>query len=69
MAMFEQTFVDGEGKTNKGWTVILSFAFQFLLTGILILIPLIYTDVLPQAQYALSPSAHLARPCTASVHG
>jgi protein TonB len=50
MAMFDQTFVDGEGKTHKGWTVILSFAFQFLLTGILILIPLIYTDVLPQAQ-------------------
>jgi PKD repeat protein len=50
MAMFDQTFVDGEGKTHKGWTVVLSFAFQFLLTGILILIPLIYTDVLPQAQ-------------------
>jgi protein TonB len=50
MAMFDQTFVDGEGKTNKGWTVVLSFALQFILTGILILIPLIYTDVLPQAQ-------------------
>ena len=37
MAMFDQTFVDGEGKTHKGWTVVLSFAFQFLLTGILIL--------------------------------
>ena len=23
--MFEQTFVDGPGKTNKGWTVLLSF--------------------------------------------
>ena len=23
--MFDQTFVDGEGKTHKGWTVLLSF--------------------------------------------
>ena len=48
--MFDQTFVDGEGKTHKGWTVILSFGLQFAITGVLILIPLIYTDVLPQAQ-------------------
>jgi protein TonB len=48
--MFEQTFVDGVGKTNKGWTVILSFIFQCMLIGILILIPLIYTDTLPKAQ-------------------
>ena len=25
MGMFEQTFVDGVGKTNKGWTVVVSF--------------------------------------------
>ncbi len=31
MAMFDQTFVDGEGKTNKGWTVVVSFGLQFLL--------------------------------------
>jgi periplasmic protein TonB len=48
--MFEQTFVDGEGTTHKSWTVTLSFLLQFALTGVLILIPLIYTDVLPQAQ-------------------
>ena len=28
--MFEQTFVDGVGKTNKSWTVVLSFAVQFV---------------------------------------
>ena len=50
MAMFEQTFVDGVGKTNKGWTVVVSFGIQFLIVVVLILIPLIYTDVLPQAQ-------------------
>ncbi len=48
--MFEQTFVDGTGKTNKGWTVFLSFALQIIGVGILVLIPLIYTDTLPKAQ-------------------
>ena len=47
--MFEQTFVDGTGKTNKGWTVILSFSLQVLAIGVMILIPLIYTDTLPKA--------------------
>jgi protein TonB len=48
--MFEQTFVDGVGKTNKGWTVILSFGMQIIAVTILVLIPLIYTDTLPKAQ-------------------
>ena len=48
--MFEQTFVEGVGKTNKPWTVFVSFLLQVLLMGVLILIPLIYTDTLPRAQ-------------------
>ena len=48
--MFEQTFVEGTGKTNKGWTVVISFIGQFLLIGVAILIPLIYTDSLPRTQ-------------------
>src|SRR5215831_5257944 len=48
--MFDQTFVDGVGKTNKSWTVFLSFFLQVTLIGVMILIPLIYTDVLPKAQ-------------------
>jgi periplasmic protein TonB len=48
--MFDQTFVDGVGKTNKSWTVTLSFAFQMLLIGVGVLLPLIYTEVLPRAQ-------------------
>jgi len=47
--MFEQTFVDGTGKTNKPWTVFLSFVIQMFAIGIAILIPLIYTDTLPKA--------------------
>jgi periplasmic protein TonB len=46
--MFEQTFVT-TGKTRKGWTVVLSFLAQMLAIGVLILIPLIYTDTLPRA--------------------
>lgn len=48
--MFEQSLVDGQGQTSKPWTVFVSFISQILLTGVLILIPLIYTDTLPKAQ-------------------
>ncbi len=47
--MFDQTFVDGVGKTNKSWTVAVSFALEFLAIGVTILIPLIWTGVLPKA--------------------
>ena len=46
--MFEQTFVDGEGRTNKPWTVFISTITQVTLVGIVLLIPLIYTEALPK---------------------
>jgi protein TonB len=48
--MFEQTFVDGVGKTNKSWTVLLSFVVQILLLVIAVILPMIYFDVLPKTQ-------------------
>jgi periplasmic protein TonB len=48
--MFEQTFVEGVGKTNKTWTVLLSFGLQILLIVIAIIIPMIYFDALPKSQ-------------------
>jgi len=48
--MFEQTFVDGVGKTNKSWTVTVSFIVQMGIIGVLVILPLIFTDVLPKAQ-------------------
>ena len=45
--MFEQTFVDGVGRTNKSWTVVVSFVGQIALIAVAVVIPLIYTDVLP----------------------
>ena len=46
--MFEQTFVEGTGKTNRPWTVALSFMLQVVMISVAILIPLIYTDTLPR---------------------
>jgi protein TonB len=46
--MFEDCFIEGRGKTNKPWTVAVSFLVETLVLGIAILIPLIYTDTLPR---------------------
>ncbi len=48
--MFEQTFLPGAARTRRTWTVAASFALQILGIGVLILIPLIVTEKLPQAQ-------------------
>lgn len=48
--MFEQTFVDGMGKTKNSWTVTIAFILEIILVGVAILIPLIYTDTLPKTQ-------------------
>lgn len=55
--MFEQTFVDGTSKTRKPWTVLLSFLLQMAAIGILVLIPLIYTETLPRAMLTSSLTA------------
>ena len=46
--MFEQTFVQ-TGRTNKTWTVVISFVVQCLLMVLLVILPMIYFDVLPAA--------------------
>lgn len=47
--MFDQLVISSAkgNKTNKPWTVALSATVQFIILGILILIPLIYTEALP----------------------
>ena len=49
--MFEEMVVSSQSskKTNKPWTVVVSMIVQVTLLGILILIPLIYTEALPKA--------------------
>src|SRR6267142_5042821 len=48
--MFEQTFVDGTGRTNKPWTVVVSFLVQMVGITAAIIIPLLFTDALPKTQ-------------------
>src|SRR5258708_19649455 len=47
--MFDQTFVDGTGKTKKPRTVAFAFALETVAVLVIIVIPLIFTDVLPKA--------------------
>ncbi len=50
--MFEDSLIESGNrlKTKRGATTFLSFVIQMFLLGILILIPLIYTDALPKQQ-------------------
>src|SRR6478672_1143041 len=52
--MFEDMVVSSNNpsKTNKPWTVVLSMLFQVIFLGVLILIPLIYTEALPKTMMA-----------------
>src|ERR1700676_4339634 len=52
--MFEDMVVSSSNptKTNKPWNVVLSMLAQVLVLGILILIPLIYTEALPKTMMA-----------------
>ena len=52
--MFEDMVVSSAHptKTNKPWTVVLSLIFQSIFLGVLILIPLIYTEALPKTMMA-----------------
>ena len=52
--MFEELVVSSPHgkKTSKSWTMMVSFAFQAAFLGILLLIPLIYTEALPKAMLA-----------------
>jgi protein TonB len=50
--MFEDSLLESAGKlkTKRTWTTMLSFVLQVFLIGIMILIPLIYTEALPKQQ-------------------
>ena len=50
--MFEDSLIESGGRlrTKRGATTVLSFILQMFLLGILILIPLIYTEALPRQQ-------------------
>jgi len=49
--MFEDSLIESGGKlkTKRGWTSIISFFLQFLIIGVMVLIPLIFTEALPKS--------------------
>jgi protein TonB len=48
--MFEDSLIESGGKlkTKRGWTSLLSFTLQVGIIGVMILIPLIFTEALPK---------------------
>ena len=50
--MFEDSLIESGGKlrTKRGMTTTVSFVFQAVLVGILVLIPLLFTEALPKTQ-------------------
>src|SRR5262252_4825785 len=49
--MFEDSLIESGGKlkTKRGWTSIVSFLLQFMIIGVMVLIPLIFTEALPKS--------------------
>lgn len=50
--MFEYSFVQATGRTVRPFTVLASFVGQVMLASLGVLLPLVYTDVLPRGQWA-----------------
>ncbi len=51
--MFEQTFVEATGKTNKSWTVMVSFGLQVCIVVAGIIIPLLNPEMLPKTALSM----------------
>jgi periplasmic protein TonB len=73
--MFEDSLIESGGrlKTKRGWTSMLSFAIQMGIIGIMVLIPLIFTEALPKTQLmtflvAPPPPPPPPPPAAAPVH-
>jgi len=49
--MFEDSLIESGGrlKTKRGWTSVVSFLIQFMIIGVMVLIPLIFTEALPKS--------------------
>ena len=49
--MFEDSLIESGGRlrTKRGLTTVLSFALQVILCGVLVLIPLLFTEALPKS--------------------
>jgi periplasmic protein TonB len=67
--MFEQTFLVGTGRTRRAWTVPVSFAGQIAVAGLMVLLPLIFTDKLRPIGSGPTPPIRLGawRPAPGTV--
>jgi periplasmic protein TonB len=73
--MFEDSLIESGGrlKTKRGWTSIVSFTIQIGIIGVMVLIPLIFTEALPKGQMmfllvAPPPPPPPPPPAAAPVH-
>jgi periplasmic protein TonB len=73
--MFEDSLIESGGrlKTKRGWTSLLSFTLQVAIIGVMILVPLIFTEALPRTQLmtflvAPPPPPPPPPPAAAPVH-
>ena len=50
--MFEDSLIESGGrlKTKRGWTSRLPFVLEVMIIGVMVLIPLIFTEALPKTQ-------------------
>lgn len=57
--MFEDSLIESGGKlkTKRGMTSTVAFVFEAILIGIMVLIPLLFTEALPKAQLMMSLTA------------
>jgi hypothetical protein len=65
--MFADSLLDSRwaDRSRRGWTTLASFAAQAVVAGVLFLLPLFYTQVLPQFQLVsrfVAPSASPSQP-------
>ena len=55
--MFEASLLEPAGRGRRGWATIASFTAQAVVVGLLVLVPLLYTQALPHLQ-ALGTLSH-----------
>src|SRR5258708_25618447 len=71
--MFEDSLIESGGKlkTKRGTTTLFSFGLQGMIIGVMVLIPLLFTEALPNLQAAMSlvaPPPPPPPPPPAEVH-
>ena len=64
--MFEDSLIESGNKlkTKRGMTTLISFFFQVGLIGVLVLLPLLFTEALPKTQLMTFRPTATARPST-----